>query len=174
MAEFGPAYAWMIPHEVIGYGKPDAVWYTDDPRDHGGKTAWGITEAFARDHGYVGRMDMMTEDQARALYFYHIWKFEGIASQQVASKLFDAAVNFGLSRAVKQAQRAVGFPEAEWDGRLGPKTLEAINALAPADFLTAFCEQLLNRYAAIVQRDPTQAKYIRGWSKRALQLPPED
>lgn len=174
MADFTPAYVFMVPHEVINYHQPGQIWFTNTPGDHGGKTAWGITEATARDHGYNDSMETMLEMDAIQIYKKIFKPFAVIDSQRVASKMFDAAVNMGVSRAVKQAQRALGFPEAEWDGVLGPKTLGAINAKEPGIFLADYAAQLVSRYHAIVAKDPTQERFLKGWTRRALELPPED
>lgn len=174
MSDFAPAYEYMIRNEVLRYHQPGEVWYTETPGDKGGATAWGITEATARANGFTEPMNTMLEMDAITIYKKAFWIWGGVQSQQVASKLFDAGVNIGVSRAAKQAQRALGFQPQDWDGRLGPKTLAAINGETPKDFLSAFVTQLLNRYGAIVKQDPSQLKFLKGWTRRALQLPPED
>lgn len=174
MAEFAPAYSFMIPNEVRNYHQPGEVWYTDTPGDKGGPTSWGVTEATARANGFTEPMNTMLEMDAIQIYKKAFWKFAPINSQQVASKLFDAAVNMGVSRAVKQAQRAVGFQPDEWDGVLGPVTLGAINAKEPRIFLADYAAQLLSRYHAIVAKDPSQERFLLGWTRRALKLPQED
>ena len=173
MAEFAPAYNFMAPHEVLRYHQPGEVAYTDTPGDKGGPRAWGITEATAREHGFSAPMSTMMELDAIYIYKAAYWKFAEVENQRVASKLFDAAVNMGVSRAVKQAQRALRFAPQDWDGKLGPVTLRAINAADPKLFLADYCAQLISRYHAIVAQDPSQEKFLLGWTIRALALPPE-
>lgn len=173
MAEFSEAYNFMICHEVRHYHQPNQVWYTNTPGDKGGPTAWGVTEATARTYGYADSMETMLEMDAIGIYKRAFWKFDGISSQQIASKLFDACVNLGVKRAVRLMQQSLGFDEAQQDGIYGPQTEGAINAAQPAALLEAFVQQLLNRYHNIVLHDPSQEKFLKGWTNRALELPPE-
>jgi lysozyme family protein len=47
--------------------------YSDDPRDPGGKTKFGITEAVARQHGYIGAMQALPLDVAGEIYRSDYW-----------------------------------------------------------------------------------------------------
>ena len=173
MSNFEPAYEYMIRHEVINYHAPGQVWYSNHPADKGGATAWGITEATAREYGYTDSMDTMLEMDALKIYRRAFWKFGGIENQRVASKLFDAAVNMGVRRAVKMAQQAAGFDDADIDGFIGPKTETAINMYKPDYFLAEFIGRLERRYRHIVDKDPSQAVFLKGWLRRAHELPEE-
>jgi len=71
-------------------------------------------------------------------------KFDGIADQRVASKVFDICVNLGLSSGVKLLQRTVNLSGAHLrvDGIFGPRTLEATNACDPTMLLNTLCLKL--------------------------------
>ena len=173
MADFEHAYEYMIRHEVINYHAPGQVWYSNHPADKGGATAWGITEATAREYGYTDSMDTMLEMDALKIYRRAFWKFGGVENQRIASKLFDAAVNMGVRRAVKMAQQALDFEDYDIDGFLGPVTEAAINAADPDAFLEQYAIEMETRYRRLVERDPSQAVFLKGWLRRAHELPEE-
>ena len=136
---------------------------------------YGITAATARAAGYTGPMADLPMDVAQAIYESQYWPgLEEVASQAVASKIFDLRVNFGVAGGNRIAQTAVNNlvdPPTAVDGRWGPDTLASINAADPAAFLDELATAAANRYQAIVDADPTQETFIRGWMKRALDLP---
>ena len=85
-----------------------------------------------------------------------------VQSQPVANWIYDHAVNAG-SRGVKWAQEAAGVTA---DGRIGPATLAAINAMDPAAFL-----QRAEDVAAFYRLDkalahPDQVKFLPSWLRR--------
>jgi lysozyme family protein len=91
-------------------------------------------------------------------------------------KLFDTAVNAGHSRAVKLLQQALndaGGARLAADGRIGPKTRAAICGLDENAVLRKYAERQAAFYRGIVARKPSQAKFLKGWLRRAAWLPPE-
>lgn len=54
------------------------------------------------------------------------------------------------------------------DGRVGPKTLAALNACSPELFIARFALAKLARYEQIVTRDRSQGKFLLGWVRRTL------
>ena len=101
--------------------------YSNNPRDPGGETMWGITFRVARAHGYYGPMRDMPRDIAKDIYRKSYWS--KIRADELPDAirfdLFDAAVNSGVVQAAKFLQRAVG---AKDDGIIGPRTLAAVRA----------------------------------------------
>lgn len=57
--------------------------------------------------------------------------------------IFDAGVNTGTFRAIQIAQRVVG---TDVDGILGPKTMAAIKAMNPQEFITRYTLARLDVY----------------------------
>jgi lysozyme family protein len=113
--------------------------YSNNPDDSGGETMYGITAAVARAHGYTGPMHQMPLDVAQRIYRADYWdalNLDGVAgiSPAVADELFDTAVNCGaviagefLQRALNAFnQRATLYPDVKVDGRIGPKTVDAL------------------------------------------------
>ena len=67
--------------------------------------------------------------------------------------------------AVRLAQIVSG---ATPDGKIGPKTLAALNAMDPDKFALAYALAKLARYRDIVTKDRTQQKFLLGWINRTL------
>ena len=95
--------------------------FSDHPADKGGPTTWGITEAVARRHGYVGPMRELPPEVARDIYretYFMAPRIDEVAAINwpVAAKLFDCGVNMGTATAAKFLQRALNVlatPQAE-------------------------------------------------------------
>lgn len=93
---------------------------TDDPRDPGGLTKWGICQRSYPD------LDIraLTESDAREIYRRDYWdacKCDELP-WPLSLYVFDAAINQGVSAAARMLQKAV---DATVDGKIGPKTLAA-------------------------------------------------
>lgn len=110
--------------------------YSDDPRDSGGKTKFGVTEAVARRHGYTGSMRDLSLDLAHEIYKSEYWDALRLDDLQNLSpslclKLADIAVNMGQDRAGEFLQRILNvfnnqgklWPDLIVDGNVGPKTI---------------------------------------------------
>jgi len=109
-----------------------------------------------------------TAQMVRAFYHQHFWtpiRGDDISDDRVAQTIFDFAVNAGVRTAVVLAQTVVGTTP---DGKLGPITRDAINATDPDLFLARYALAKIARYCAIVRRDRSQAKFLLGWTSRAL------
>lgn len=165
MADFLPAFEKMIVREG-GY-----VLHTVSG-DTGGQTYAGIARNknpqwagwSVIDQGGTPQPDLV-----RGFYRASFWtslRLEEVTDQRVASSIFDFGVNAGTGTAAKLAQVVVG---ATPDGRIGPRALEAINAMSPDLFLAHYTLAKIARYRDIVRRDRTQVKFLMGWLNRALE-----
>lgn len=167
MAEFLPAFRRVIGEEGG---------FVDDPLDRGGATKYGITiRTLAEWWKHLGRdgepdrsdVQILTETEAREIYRTLWWARYGLGridDQAVAEKVFDMMVNMGPGAAVRIVQRAAG---ASIDGVLGPRSLGALNAAEPGYLLGELRRLSAEYYRAIVARDATQARFLRGWLARA-------
>jgi lysozyme family protein len=102
----------------------------------------------------------------RVFYEANFWtanRYGEIDSQQVATWMFDRAVNCGSGAANKMLQRALGIPG---DGAVGKQTLRAVNAADVDDLLARLHKQAEAYYRAIAKKNPSQAKFMAGWLKR--------
>mgnify|MGYP000860266343 FL=1 len=164
MASFGKALAWVLKHE--------GGW-SDHPNDKGGPTNYGITLRLAQRYGVKDAKALfnITQAQVEDVYRTEFWRFDGLKSDAVAAKIFDMAVNMGLRTAVRYAQRAVNdvrvADKLAEDGTWGPMTEQAVNATAPSVMVENLKAFSLYHYDEIVERDPSQMVFMKGWTRRA-------
>ena len=166
--------------KALAYIKPNEGGFTDDPQDHGGRTMYGITQHTLDvfritfpSAGFPLDVKYLTWEQAGRIYHDQYWIFEGISDDRVASKLFDVYINLPPAKAIKLFQVSANAvnpdSDLEIDGRLGPKTVRAINGSIPSDFLADLVSELSAYYTSL-----NQPKFLLGWLKRAARLPPEE
>ena len=142
--------------------------YTDDPYDPGGPTNRGITLAVyaawkgvAADAGLKEELKRIPDEAVRAIYAGRYWMPAGCADfvPALAFFHFDAAVNHGVTGAIRLLQRAVG---TDVDGEIGPLTLRAIARMSLEETLEAYADVRRARYRAL----PHFWRFGRGWLKR--------
>lgn len=145
---FDEAFKVLIGHEGG---------YVNDPRDPGGETKFGISK---RAWPQVD-IKALTLKEAKAIYYANYWLAAGCDKVvgPVRFDLFDAAVNSGVSQAVKWLQEASGVAA---DGRFGPRTLSAVQACAPLALVARFNGHRLRFMAAL----NTWPSFGRGWARR--------
>ena len=158
--------------------------YAHHPADRGGATCFGVTEAVARAHGYAGAMRDLPRSEAAAIYRRLYWlrpRFDAVAgrSPRVAAELFDTGVNMGPGVAATFLQRALtalnrtgkDFPDLVPDGRVGPRTLAALDGFFEArgkrggeTVLLRALEALQGeRYLRLAERRPANEAFLYGW-----------
>lgn len=137
--------------------------YTETKGDAGGATKYGISQkAFPNLN-----IRELTLDKAAEIYRSEYWeaiKGDLIASQKVAECIFDCAVNTGVKKASILIQESV---YAKVDGVIGSRTITLINASNESAILFNFTQRRINYYNQIVAKNPSQAKFINGWTARA-------
>ena len=102
--------------------------YTNDPRDAGGETKWGISKKAhpsvdIKELGYRQAVDIYKRD-------YYLPFLDLIMSENIAFKVFDMGVLCGVGTAVKLLQEVIkeeGGYTVRIDGKLGPLTLTALH-----------------------------------------------
>lgn len=164
MAEFLPAFERMIVNEG-GY-----VLHTV-AGDRGGMTYAGIARNFHpgwQGWKVIDQGETPPAELVRQFYRSNFWaplRLDDVEHQEVASNLFDFGVNAGLSTAAKLAQLVVGVTP---DGKVGAKTIAALNAIDPDLFVARYALSKIARYRDIVVKNRTQQKFLVGWLNRAL------
>ena len=147
--------------------------YTNNKKDKGGPTKYGICLATWRRVGYDKNGDgvlneedvkLLTEEDFHRVFKQNYWnacKADKIQDQSVANMLVDFAYNSGVSKAVKHLQLVLGITA---DGIIGNKTLFAINKSNGKRLFEAFKKDrkaYLKRIAAGDQR-----VFLKGWLRR--------
>jgi lysozyme family protein len=157
MARFDKAIGTVLEHEGG---------YTFDPNDPGGETKYGISRK-----AYPSLdIKALTLDQAKAIYKRDYWIYSRIEDQDVATKVFDLAVNLGppaAHRLLQTALLALGETVAV-DGVFGPQTLAATNRVTPEQLLQELRAQAAVYYAHTVLTNPSEQKFLLGWMRRAV------
>jgi lysozyme family protein len=166
--------------------------YAANSADKGGETCFGITEAVARANGYSGAMRDLPRDEAAAIYTRLYWlrpRFDEVAarSARVAAELFDTGVNMGPAVAVTFLQRSLtalnrngeDYPDLVPDGRIGPRTLAALDAFlelrgksSGETVLLRALEALQGeRHLRLAERRPANEAFIYGWLANRIGTP---
>lgn len=164
MADFEKAFQHLMKEEGLVLSNHKA--------DKGGQTYAGISRKFHPDWTgwkYVDAGSTPPTQLVRDFYRVEYWlpaKCDQFTDQRVAQAVFLQYVNMGVN-ALKMAQIAAG---AIADGRIGPKTLEAINKMDAERFLDKLCIAMVARYYAIGMKDKTQRVWWPGWFGRALRI----
>jgi len=153
--------------------------FVDHPADRGGPTNYGITAATYA--AWLGRpvitaeVRSMPRAHAVAIYRQRYWRTAGIdrLPESLWPVVFDISVNMGPVVAIKFLQRAVAVSLAVRladDGQLGPNTLEmlatALDKVGTTTLVNAICDQRARRYDEIIDRDPSQKVFRKGWLRR--------
>lgn len=161
--------------------------FVDDPADKGGATNHGISLRYARGIGLDldgdGDTDkddiiLVTPHIAQGMYledFYFGPRIDKLP-ESLQPQMFDISVNAGPHRAYELLQITLNsFLVQDWkiicDGRWGPKSRQALEAV-----LSGVSEKDLNNrlvsnrkhfYTVLVSTNPSQARFLKGWHRRA-------
>jgi lysozyme family protein len=143
--------------------------FVNHPDDPGGMTNLGVTKKVWEE--WVGHdvdektMRALTPAQVAPMYKAKYWdKIRGDALPEgVDYVVFDAAVNSGPGRAAKWLQACVGVDP---DGGIGPKTLAAVAAFAPAELADDYSKRRLSFLMDL----PHWGTFGKGWSRRVAEV----
>lgn len=146
--------------------------FSNDPYDPGGPTNKGITlrvlaawKGVPLDAGsraaLTAELRRIADDTVRDIYLQRYWR--PAHCQEMAPALaffhFDAAVNHGVTGAMRLLQRAVG---TDADGEIGPNTRAAIARLPIDEILQRYAEVRRARYRSLQHF----WRFGRGWLAR--------
>ena len=167
MANFQVSYSWMMDNEDA----PRA--YSTVP-DVGGQAISGINSAsYPEEFSTINALPQSERGPAvEQFYQTHFWNqwYAQIASDEVAKRVFDSAVNMGPATAVKLLQEAVDALGGSLtvDGGWGPMTVIAVNACDAGTLVSEFKAQRCSHYQAIVAKNPASQRYLSAWMARAV------
>ena len=167
--------------------------YTNDPRDSGGPTKYGITQqtlAEFRGHPVTAEdVQFLLMDEAAKIYrdrYYVKPGFEKVAaySPAIAFKLTDAGVNIGVGTASMFLQRALNvfnqggtlYADIKVDGVIGTGTLCALNAFlakrgkdGEAVMLRAINSLQGAYYIGLAESRAKDEAFVYGWLSQRVQ-----
>lgn len=164
--------------------------YANNPADNGGETYAGIARKFwpkwdgwlAIDkikklygisakiiNSYASKNAELSESISD-FYKSNFWdslKLDAVTDQQLANSVYDFGVNSGTDRAAKTLQNAAndtGLVTLVVDGKIGAKTIAAINALNPLNLHTNYNRRRTMFYNSIAKG--SQAQFLKSWLSR--------
>lgn len=155
--------------------------YSDHPEDRGGPTKYGVTigtlRQYRRDPTLTAEdVKALTQDEAAAIYEQEYLTGPKIdhLPDCIMEQTFDMSVNHGPRTAIKIVQTVVGQIAGKRitkDGVIGPVTLataqSAIDRAGVAAVVNGIAHERLAFYERIIENDPSQEVFRKGWRKRA-------
>jgi lysozyme family protein len=160
-ANFAISLAHVLQHEGG---------FVNDPRDPGGATNKGITQAVYDDwrHGHglpAQSVRALVQIEIEAIYANRYWA--PIRGDDLPSGLdyaiFDYAVNSGVARASRFLQQSAGVVA---DGKIGPMTIAAVKAIPPRLLIRDVCDARLD----FLRHLETFDRFGRGWTSRVNEV----
>ena len=148
--------------------------FVNDPKDAGGATNKGVTIATWKQCGYdkdgdgdidVDDLKKLTLSDATMVlkrYYWDRWQADKIKNQSVANILVDWVWASGV-HGIKIPQRILGVTV---DGKVGNQTIAAVNAAEPSELFKQLWLARKDFLNGIVQRNPSQKRFIKGWLNR--------
>lgn len=147
--------------------------FANDPIDRGGATMCGVIldtyRTYRKSKGIltttVNDLKKMSYEDWRDIIkqmFWNRWKADEIISQPLANLLVDWVWASGVN-GIKIPQCVLGVTV---DGIVGPKTITALNAANPRQLFDTLHNERIKFVDGIVQRNPSQVKFIQGWKRR--------
>jgi hypothetical protein len=154
--------------------------YVNHPADRGGPTKFGITmgtlQRWRGDHPVTADdVCRLTEAEARQIYrqrYVIAPGYAGIKDPQLVGLMVDCCVLYGEDDAspwLQQAAKDLGADLAV-DGKVGPRTLAAVNAIAPERLIRRICAARLRKMGRVITEKPSQAAFAAGWSNRLAEF----
>lgn len=145
--------------------------YANHKNDKGGCTNKGITINTFRDYYGAGLdcndLKEIKEEQVEHIYKDGYWDKcwgDKIADSNLAHLLVDFAINSGCKKAIKTLQSIIGVDD---DGIMGKITLNAINSYYnPKELFEELKEARKKHYLDIVEKNPSQKVFLKGWLNR--------
>lgn len=168
-------YASNVVLEHEGY-------FSNDKKDPGGATQWGISLRFLQRAGIdviednvidLEDVKAITKEDAKAIYYTYFWKkyqIDKIESLILATKLLDMSVNMGNFEATKLLQKSINEVKAKSiivDGIMGKQTIAATNQ---CDFKILHNQLIAEQklfYLNLIEKKPTLVAFKEGWLNRA-------
>jgi lysozyme family protein len=144
--------------------------YSNKKNDKGGCTMQGVTiktfKSYFGEDKTCSDLKQITDEQWAYVFKDGYWnpcKGDDINDQSIANIIVDWAWMSGVKTAVKVVQKLVGVKA---DGIIGKQTLSAINSSNAPKLFESIYNEREKFYYDIVERDPSQKKFLTGWLNR--------
>lgn len=159
--------------------------HSNDPKDPGGETNFGLSKRFLDSHKndplcLIKPLDM-TPEIAKIIYKKYFWQpsqLETLKDVILTIKVFDSCVNSGIGTSIRLLQKSYNklYPPSYViaDGILGQKSQIAINAINSPELLDEFINAMIYRYKELVVKNKNNERFINGWIARARRMPKEN
>ena len=148
-------------HDAFIYMLQNEGGYSNDSRDKGGKTKWGISQ---RAHPSVD-IENLTATEAEMIYLKEYWNPLYIKiEERLSTRLFDVGVNIGVKKAIRILQNALNLyfdADLKTDGQFGSNTLKSIKENDQKSIYSMFVFEVSNYYAGL-----NNETYLKGWLNR--------
>lgn len=145
--------------------------YINHPKDPGGATNLGVTQAVYDSYRRKKRQKTqtvknITKAERDAIFRFQYW--DPVQGDNLPTgvdlAVFDYAINSGVGRATRSLQKVIGAKE---DGQLGLNTLKSVQYeydFNKQDLIRLYCE---DRYA-FVKKLSTFSTFGKGWTRRIM------
>ncbi len=144
--------------------------FTNDPRDPGGPTNFGITIADARrfwkNNATTADMQSMSLTVAKGIYRPEYWDSLRCSDLPpgVDDSVFDYGVNSGISRSGKVLRRVVGLSDTDW--HVTDEVLAAVRKRDPAALINAINDERMRFLRGLSTFD----HFGVGWTRRVTEV----
>lgn len=164
--------------------------YSNHPSDRGGETwagisrkhfpgwaGWKIIDSLKTASNFPRNLagHPLLEQYKKEFYKREFWdklRLSEIRNEAIAIKLYDIAVNCGVSFSVRILQRTLNvanqkgkyYPDLKVDGVIGPKTIDAVNKHPKPDVIFK-CLNVLQgaHYIQITEARESNEDFLNGW-----------
>lgn len=153
---------------------------TNDPRDPGGQTAWGISRRYHPDWpGWAlidrGENTGLNIEMAVSNFYRETYRsLWDAAPVRVRPVLVDTAVNMGSTYAVQLLQdgmnKLAGSEYLTVDGKWGPKTDYALKHAHHDGLAYTMCALRMAEYNRRARKDKNKQVFLGGWLNRVADL----
>ena len=151
---------------VKDYLIPNEGGYNNDEDDSGGETNMGISKTTHKNED----IKKMTRERANAIFYRDFYKINGL--NKLPYKIRGFIVDFGvLSSPINAIRMVHKILNLSPKGTIiGKDTLDKFKNFTHDDyesFLGKYKLEMINYFNKIVENNPSQKKYLKGWINRA-------
>jgi lysozyme family protein len=144
--------------------------YTNDPRDPGGPTNFGITiydyRKYVKPKATAGDVQRMSLAEAKSIYRSKYW--DALCCDDLPAgvdyTVFDYGVNSGIGRAGKVVRRVLGLSDADW--HINADVLAVLKKSEPSKIIVAINDERLQFLKSL----RTWSAFGVGWGRRVADV----